>query len=124
MRPYSEDLCLRILAQLLKGKKPAEVARSFEVHRVTVYRIWWRHQKGGPVAGRLQGGHRRSQLLPHQARIEQWIEKQPDLTIEQLHQRCVEQLGLAVHPSTVGRFIGKLGYSFKKNAAGQRTRAR
>jgi transposase len=109
---------------LLRGERPIEVARHFEVHRVTVYRIRRRHLEGKPIAGRLQGGHRRSQLLPHRERLEQWIEKQPDLTIEQLHQRCVEQLGLAVHPSTVGRFVDKLGYSFKKNAAGQRTRAR
>ena len=124
MNPYSADLCRKIIVQLERGVGPSEVARNLEVHRSTAYRAWWRYQQRGQAAGRKPGGHRCSQLKEHHKQVEKWVEAQPDITLQQLRDRCLKQLGLQLHISSIARFVKQLGYSFKKNASGQRTRTR
>jgi transposase len=56
-------------------------------------------------------------------RVEQltgYVDRHPDATLEQIR----EKLGLSCTAVTIHNTLRRLGYRFKKNAAGQRTRAR
>lgn len=124
MKPYSADLCNKMIGQLERGVGPSEVARNLQVHRSTVYRAWWRYQKNGQAAGKRPGGHRRSRLMKHQGDLEKWIRSEPDLTLEEIRERCLQELGIQLHLSSIARFLTRMGFSYKKNASGQRTRSR
>lgn len=124
MTPYSADLCKKIIVQLERGVGPSEVAQNLQIHRSTVYRALWRYQKSGQAAGRMPGGHRRSRLLEHQRTIEKWIQAQPDLTLEEVRDRCLKDLAIQLHLSSVARFLTQIGLSYKKNSTGQRARSR
>jgi hypothetical protein len=48
------------------------------------------------------------------------VDKRPDATLEEIR----EKLGVACTIITIHNTLRRLGYRFKKNAAGQRTRSR
>jgi len=52
-------------------------------------------------------------------RLERYLQKYPDATLEELREKTGKKCSLmAVH-----RAIIRLGYSYKKNAVGQRTKS-
>ncbi|MEI9998845.1 MAG: hypothetical protein WDO13_06600 [Verrucomicrobiota bacterium] len=60
-------------------------------------------------------------LAPEQVnRLERFVDAHPDATLEQMR----EKLGAACTIITIHNTLRRLGYRFKKNAAGQRTRSR
>ena len=124
MKPYSKDLCQRIIRHLQGGNGPTEVARHLQIDRSTVYRVRERYERSGDPEGKMPGGHRRSRLEKHRPDMEKWLQAEPDLTLAELEQRCLERLSLRIHSTSICRYLGKIGYRFKKNVQGQRTRAR
>ena len=67
-----------------------------------------------------RGGYRHSRLEKHEITLMQWISEQPDLTLKELQQRCLEVLDIRIGITALWQQIDKLGLSFKKNAARQR----
>jgi len=61
MRPYSQDLCARIV-QALEGQdgSQAEIAEQFVVSLPIVEKLWRRWRTTGSCAARPHGGGRRS----------------------------------------------------------------
>ena len=53
-------------------------------------------------------------------RLTQYVDRHPDATLERIH----EQVGVNCTLVTIHHTLRRLGYRFKKNAAGQRTRSR
>jgi transposase len=54
----------------------------------------------------------------------EWVEAEPDVTMPELAAKLKALKGVAVHPASLSRALILAGYSFKKNTAGDRVRAR
>jgi len=121
MRAYSEDLRKRVIEE--EGAKAQELAKRFKLSRRTIERWRQRHRENGELRSRQRGGYRRSCLERHDATLRQWIVQEPCLTLMELAQRCLKELGVKVGKNGVADRLKKLGLSFKKNDARRRARA-
>lgn len=121
MRPLSEDLRKRILEKRDQGYGPTDISNLFSVSRRAIYRLYDRYDKTGSFCAFKKGRPRGSELDQYKERILLWIDERADLTLEQLQQRCLEQLQLKVSVSNLDRVLKRWGLSYKKNSIRQRT---
>ena len=70
---------------------------------------------GRPAAGKL---------APHRELLIGWVERDKDITMPELAARLLAERQVAVDPASLSRFLRAAGFSFKKNAAGERGRSR
>jgi transposase len=122
MKPLSEDLRKRIIEAREAGQSPSEVYRRFGVSRSSEARLWRQYQGKGHTEPRQIGGHRRSRLSKHEPTLRKWIEKQPDLTIDELCQRCEDALKVKIGRTALWHRLERMGLSYKKNSARRRAR--
>jgi transposase len=121
MKAYTMDLRERVMKVYDEGKWTiGQIAQRFKVGE------WWVHKlkrqrmsTGGiaPLKGKV-GQPRSFQNEPLVA-LERYVRKHPDATLEQIR----EALGASCTLVTIHNTLRRLGYRFKKNAAGQRTRS-
>lgn len=117
------ELRERIVAARKEGHSAAEVAKWFKVSKRSVERYWASYVQDGSVAPKKRGGYRRSRLEGHDESLREWIEHQPDLTLEELRSLCRKELNVCIGTTALWHRLKHLGLSYKKNAARQRTRA-
>jgi transposase len=122
MKSYSMDLRKRLVAGRRRGQSAQELSRLFGVSKRSVERYWKRQVQEGTFKAKARGGYRRSRLEGHDEVLRQWIAEQPDLSLEQLKQRLLEQLAIVIGTTALWHRLEKLGLSYKKNAARRRTR--
>jgi transposase len=122
MRPLSQDLRQRIVAARERGEGTGEVCKHFGVSRKSVERFWNEQRLTGQCLPKKIGGYRCSRLAPHDHRIERWIQTQPDLSLAQLQQRCLDQLDVSIGITALWHRLRRLGLSFKKNDVRRRAR--
>jgi len=122
MRAYSLDLRQRVLKACDEEKWTiGQIAERFKVGRWWVHKLKRQRASGLGVAARKGKVGQPRRLGPAQLnRLEQWVDKHPDATLEQIH----DQLGAGCTVVTIHNTLKRLGYRYKKNAAGQRTRSR
>ncbi len=93
-----------------KTHNAKEVAECFSVDRSTVYRLVERMNATGSVETRTYlRGHKPSLSQDDIQKIEQLIQKQPDVTLKEI----IETLNLPVSDETVRKAIVRLGYVYK-----------
>lgn len=118
----SNDLRKRVVDFVEAGHSCHEAARqfatsvSFAVNLMTLYR------ETGGVEPRPRGGLRHSKLNQHRVFILRQVERQDDITMPELAALLAKSKGTEVAPATLSRWLIANGLSFKKNAAGIRTR--
>jgi transposase len=122
MKSYSMDLRERLVAGRQRGQSADELSRLFGVSKRSVERYWKRLTQEGTLQVRQRGGYRRSKLEGHDERLRQWIGEEPDLTLEQLRNRLLGQLDIAIGTTALWHRLEKLGLTFKKNAARRRAK--
>ena len=117
---YSNDLRVRLVRAAQKGRSARSQADVFEVSPSTAVKWVQAFRQEGRVAAKPHGGGRRSPLSPHTDWLKARVEAEPDITLLEL---CSELLALGVKTSksAVSRLLLKMGFSYKKNGAGQRT---
>lgn len=120
---YGVQLRERIVAAREDGHSAREVAKWFNVSKRSVERFWNSYQQSGSIEPKQRGGYRHSRLEAHADTVRQWIAEQPDLTLQELQQRCMERLEVRIGITALWQQLDKLGLSFKKNAARQRARS-
>jgi len=123
MRPLSQDLRQRIIAARERGAGTGEVCWRFGVSRKSVERFWNEHRLTGQCQPKQIGGYRRSRLEKHDRTLDRWITAQPDLTLEQLQDRCRERLKVSIGITALWHRLKRLGLSYKKNDARRRARS-
>lgn len=122
-RPYSDDLRLVLVSQVEAGRSRREAGRHLKVSAATAVRWAKRLELTGSVSPDRPGRRTGSPLDAHGSWLLELIQAEPDLTLEQVVARIGAERGLKTSKSSVDRFFGRQGYSFKKNPAGGRTRA-
>ena len=123
MKPLSEDLRRRIITARERGETPGEVYHRFGVSRSSEARLWRQYQKSGHCRPKQIGGYRRSRLSEHESSLRGWIKEQPDLTIDELCQRCLIKLKVRIGRTALWHQLERMGLSYKKNAARRGARA-
>ena len=61
--------------------------------------------------GRPKG---QGKLAPHRSFFEELISQDADITLPELAAALEEATEVRAHPASVGKFLGKLGYTYKK----------
>lgn len=122
MRTYSHDLRERIIAAREKGHSTAEVAQLFRVSKSSVERYWNQYRRTGKFEPKQRGGYRHSCLEGHDGSLRAWIGEKKDLTLAQLRQRILHDLGIKVGNTALWHRLERLGLSYKKNVARRRAR--
>lgn len=116
MKPYPQELRLRVLTACHAGGSTQEVAEQLEVSESWVRRVKQRYREGGEIDRRPSGGDRCSKLDDEALEcLRRMVEEQPDLTLEQLREQVERRLKTKLSVAAIGRSLRKLGLSFKKS---------
>ena len=118
-KPYSDDLRLRVVAAVGEGASCHEAADRFDVSASSAIRWVGRLEKSGSICAKPSGGST-SPLEAHSAFLLALIEKQPDITLNEVVE-AMRVANIAGSRSAVGRFYLRRQISFKKKLARQRT---
>ena len=117
---YSQDLRDRILAAYQRGMMTRQIAQLFSVSPAWARRVKQRQRDQGERSPRPMGGFRVMKIDMEQLR--QWVSQKPDATTRELHQRLVNERGIACSESAVGMALVRLGLSFKKRRCMRQSR--
>ena len=121
--PYSGDLRTRVVTAVGGGCSRHAAAERFAVSASSAIRWVKLHDETGSVSPRRRGGKSRSPLELHAAWLLELIAKEPDLTLTEIVERLLRGRGVHSSDSSVDRFFGRHGISFKKNSARRRAGA-
>ena len=98
-----------------------QIAARFKVGEWWVHKLKRQRQREGSLAPRKGPVGQPPSLQGKGAKaLTRYVDRHPDATLEQIRQK----LRLSCTVVTVHNTLRRLGYRFKKNPAGQRTRAR
>ncbi len=121
-KAYSLDLRERIAGFVDSGQSRHSAADRFGVSVAFVVKLMATYRETGRLAPKPAGGWRYSKLDPHRDFLMRRVAEKDDITMPELAAELAER-GTVVAPSSLSRWFIRNGYSFKKNAAGQRTRS-
>lgn len=121
-KTLSNDLRERLVRHVAAGHSRRSAAAKFSVAPSSAVRIVALHAATGSLVPNLRRAGRRSVLDTHRAYLVERIGETPDLTMPELAAELAE-IGVRIDPSNLSRWFIRHGYSFKKNAAGQRARS-
>ena len=122
-RAVNEELRGMAVAAVLGGLKPAAAARRFGLGATTLRRWVKQFREQGHVRPGRQGGSA-SRTEPERGRILRILAARPELSMAGLRDALAAE-GVALHESTVQRFLKRHGLDRKTRlAARQRRRGR
>jgi len=120
-KAYSIDLRKRVADYVTNGHSCNAAAAHFDVSVAFVVKLMRVLGDTGKLEPGVTGGRRHSKLEPHRRFLVSVIAHQQDITMNELANKLATK-GTPVAPASLSRWFIRNGYSFKKNAAGQRTR--
>ena len=124
-KSYSSDLRARIVSHVASGQSRRSASRHFGVSASCAVKLAQRVAATGSAEPARQGRPPGDgKLAPHMATLGKWVDAEPDITMPELSARLVAATGVLAHPASLSRALLKVGYSFKKNAAGVGMRTR
>lgn len=122
-RPLSEDLRQRLITLVQSGLPARSAGLQLCIAPSTATRLVRQWRERGSYKARPCGGARHFKLAGARPVLEALLEKHNDWTEERIAAWLAAEHGIQVHRSSIGRFLKKMGYSFKKNPAGGRARS-
>lgn len=122
--PYSEDLRARLVRLVRRGMAARAAARLFEVSESSGVKWAQRWRKTGSVKPSAIRGHRNSPLDAHSVYLLGLIEVEPDLTLEEIRGRLLQEKGLSAGTTSIWRFFERHKIGFKKKPACSRAGSR
>ncbi len=119
MKPYSEDLRIRIVKAVKEGTSKSATARLFDVSISSVKRYLRRARRGESLAPGKGGGRPPKVNQTTQKLLQEDVKKRPAVTVSE-RRRFLEQLtAKALSDSTIRRLLKRLGFS-QKNGVWER----
>lgn len=120
MKFASKDTRERAVSAYKSGKySQSEVAQMFGVHYKTIQNWLKADAEGREQIPRPKGHLKRILDTADLKKIDELITENPSMTLVQL----MEKIGKICTPEVYGRALKELGYTYKKNSEGGRTRA-
>jgi transposase len=117
---YSNDLRVRVIRVVEDGAAARSAARQFVIGEATAIRWVKRWRETGSVAAKSIKGQSRSPLKKHEEWLLDLVRREPDLTLEEIRRRLLEECGQKAGIGSVWRFFDRNGISFKKKRARSR----
>lgn len=119
MLPYSLDLRERVVAAYEQGVETiAEIAALFSVGQTFVKKMLRQKRETGSLAIKERRPGPKKLLSEKDCRwLRRQIAKEPDLTIDQLRERLIQERKVEVSRATVGRGVQGLDLPLKKRVA-------
>jgi transposase len=124
-RSYSMDLRQRVVQRVAGGQSRRGAAEGLSVSASFSVKLVARHARTGSLEPAPQGRPPGTgKLDPYRAFLIGRVKEKPDITMPELAAELVACHGIEIDPASLSRFLCKAGFSYKKNAAGQRARSR
>ena len=117
-KPHPVALRERAVALVEEGHTHTAAARRLRVSVKFVNDMVRLKRETGTLEPKRQGNPGRGKLTAVTGWVRDRIAVRPDLTLDELTTELGAQHGLAVHRSSVGRLLHRLGLSHKKRPAG------
>jgi transposase len=116
-KAYSQDLRDRVIEAALLGPSLRQVAARFDI-AVSTAIVWvGRLRDSGECVARRQGRPRGLKLDPHRDFLLPLIEAEPDMTIQMMQDRLLDERGVKASIGTIWTFLDRCKLSFKKKTA-------
>ena len=123
-RSYSLDLRQRVVDRVSAGQSRRGAAGELAVSASFAVKLAARHERTGSLEPAPQGRPPGTgKLEPYRDFLITRVREQPDITMPELAAELEARHGAKADPASISRFLCKAGYSYKKNAAGNGTRA-
>lgn len=124
-KAYSKDLRSRVYGDISEGHSCRAAARRFGVSASTGIRLASRMAETGSLAPKRQGRPPgKGKLTAYRDMLIGWIKAEPDISMPELAVKLAAKTQVVAHPASLSRFLLAAGFTFKKNAAGDRERTR
>lgn len=120
-RTLSNDLRKRLVNAVESGMAARAAGRQLAIAASTATSIIKQWRDRGSYEPERIGGHRRPILGAADELVETLVREHGEWTEAELAAELCDKHGICVHPSTVGRYIRKQGWRYKKNSVRQRT---
>jgi len=120
VQALSLDIRKRMAKAVTAGASRNSVAKRFDVAASTVIKLMQLAKATGSLKPRPMGGYRKYKLAAHDAVVRELLHTTPDATLDEM----VQELGrraITASRSGLDRYLGHIGWSFKKNPARIRT---
>jgi transposase len=114
---YSNDLRVRVIQVVESGISARAAARQFVIGDSTAIRWAKRWRETGSVEAKSNKGQSRSPLKRHEDWLLELVRCEPDLTLEEIQDRLLDERGQKAGIGSVWRFFDRHGISFKKKRA-------
>ncbi len=121
MKAYSEDLRRKIVAALKRGTPKTEAAALFDVSLSSVKRFARMDRDGTPLSPKKPPGRPRKTGDAERRLLEADLAERPAATVAERRRRLERLTGVPMSDSTVGRLVGRLGHSRKKDPPSPRS---
>lgn len=119
MKPYSQDLRIRIVKAVEDGMSKSGVARLLGVSLSSVKRYCRIADRGAPLAPRKGGGRPPKTDETIRRLLEADVKERPAATVAERRRFLQSLTGKGLSDSTVGRLLKRLGFSQKNGAWGR-----
>ena len=113
MKAYTEDLRKRIIKFRESGHSAEEAAKRYDVGKRSVERYWKSYLETGSF-NKKEPVTRVSVLDKHKKTLLKWIKGNPSLTLDELRERCADNLGINITLQAIWYRLKKYGLSYKK----------
>ena len=114
VRPYSEDLRIRVVGRVEAGHSVREVAKTFGVSVASVVKWSQRKRQTGSLAAKRMGSRQLRSLAAQRDWMLARIADKPDVTLRELVAELNARVGATSYGS-VWRLLRDEGISFKKS---------
>ena len=121
----SSELRTRFCEYIEEGLSGRAAAARLKLSAATGARWQRKWRETGAIAPEVQGrppGH--DKLSAHRELLEELVAQDGDITLPELAGALASATGVVAHAASIGRFLRKLGYTYKKVTGRDRTTAR
>jgi transposase len=119
MKPYSEDLRVRIVRAVEEGMSKSATARLFGVSLSSVKRYARISDRGASLEPRKGGGRPPKADQSTRRLLEADVQERPTATVKERRRFLKHATGKALSDSTIGRLLKRLGFSRKNGLWGR-----
>lgn len=121
----SSELRTRFCEYIEEGLSGRAAAARLKLSAATGARWQRKWRETGAIAPEVQGrppGH--GKLSAHRELLEELVAQDGDITLPELAGALASATGVVAHAASIGRFLRKIGYTYKKVAGRDRAAAR
>jgi transposase len=117
-KAYPDEFRVLVVEQVEAGSSHRAAGQRLKVSAATAVRWTQQKTRTGRAQRAVVARRARSPLESHTAWLLELVDREPDLTLDQIVKRVADDLGLKTSRSALDRFFHRHAISFKKKPAG------